>query len=868
VRRPALDTVVVLALTLLPLLGVGTALLEASAPMAGPPARSAGARVAEAGPAALGSLGGNWSTYLQSPGRTGANLLERTLSPSNASQLAIRWTVKTSGSDFSSPTVVNGTVYAGSWNGYEYALNASNGSVVWKTFLGTDPNCSWGSPMGVAGAATVWNGTVYVGGGNDYWYALSAANGSVEWKIKVIDDSPSGGAYNWASPLLADGAEYIGIASCIDSPLVQGKILMVNLSGNHSILHTFDTVPNGQIGATIWTTSAYDAGSNTVWVATGNDDGSTSQKLAQSILALNASTLTLLGSWEVPGVNGSDSDFGGGPILFHDASGRLLVGAENKNGVFYALNRSNVTTNGSWKPVWEDASASGFSPAAFDGTTLYLGCGSAVINGTSFSGSVQALNPSNGSVLWTQGTDGMVYGGLAYANGLVFEGSGTTEEVLDASTGAILSTLSVPSGQYIDGAPSVADGQVFFESGDDSTNGAFLAAGIPFHAGLTSGPTNGSAPWPVQFHGMPTGGAPPYNFTWTFGDGTTSYASSPLHSFAAGIFNTSVAIRDSANHSGSANVTVAVTNPLTAGISSSPRAGPAPWNVSFVGSAAYGSGPPYTYSWSFGDGSPNATGVSVRHEFATPGSFPVKLTVSDSIGRTANSTVVVTVSGAFAAALVSNVSSGTAPLTVGFMATGTNGTAPYTFDWSFGDSTPNASGASVSHTYVRAGAYTATLTATDSAGVQRVRTSSITVAAAPVPLATALSLSNRTAGCPSPSWVTEGVAQASGGTPPYVDSWSFGDGSGTVVGAFVNHTFARSGTYTVTLTTTDGNLTTASASERISVTIATCGPASHPGVSVPPSEVFPIWLGVALAAAVVVLILSFVLVAWRRRRRS
>ncbi|MCI4321508.1 MAG: hypothetical protein L3K05_04290, partial [Thermoplasmata archaeon] len=66
-------------------------------------------RALSARPAASSSLGGNWSTYLQNPGRTAANLAERTLSPSNASRLAIEWRIKSNGSDFGSPTIVNGT---------------------------------------------------------------------------------------------------------------------------------------------------------------------------------------------------------------------------------------------------------------------------------------------------------------------------------------------------------------------------------------------------------------------------------------------------------------------------------------------------------------------------------------------------------------------------------------------------------------------------------------------------------------------------------------------------------------------------------------------------------------------------------------
>jgi outer membrane protein assembly factor BamB len=67
-----------------------------------------------------------------------------------------------------------------------------------------------------------------------------------------------------------------------------------------------------------------------------------------AIVALDATTLSLKGSWQIPpGEASSDSDFGAGATLFDDPSGRALVGAANKDGYFYALDRSTLTE------VWE-----------------------------------------------------------------------------------------------------------------------------------------------------------------------------------------------------------------------------------------------------------------------------------------------------------------------------------------------------------------------------------------------------------------------------------------------------------------------------------------------------------------------------------
>ena len=51
-------------------------------------------------------------------------------------QLSKLWTFKTGGIIAASAAVVEGTVYVGSWDGYEYALDQMTGTLKWKTFLG------------------------------------------------------------------------------------------------------------------------------------------------------------------------------------------------------------------------------------------------------------------------------------------------------------------------------------------------------------------------------------------------------------------------------------------------------------------------------------------------------------------------------------------------------------------------------------------------------------------------------------------------------------------------------------------------------------------------------------------------------------
>ncbi|MBE3102564.1 MAG: PEGA domain-containing protein, partial [Firmicutes bacterium] len=61
-------------------------------------------------------------------------------------------------------------------------------------------------------------------------------------------------------------------------------------------------------------------------------------------------------------------------------------------------------------------------------------------------------------------------------------------------------------------------------------------------------------------------------------------------------------------------------------------------NFSFDGSSSYGPSTITDYEWDFGDGSTAETGEQVDHKFATPGTYPVTLKVTDQDGENAKET--------------------------------------------------------------------------------------------------------------------------------------------------------------------------------------------------------------------------------------
>lgn len=232
----------------------------------------------------------------------------------------------------------------------------------------------------------------------------------------------------------------------------------------------------------------------------------------------------------------------------------------------------------------------------------------------------------------------------------------------------------------------------------------------------TASPTSGYAPLTVQFSPNVSGGRAPYTYRWQFGDGYTSALANPTHTFqSAGTYSVMLTVTDADQRTAGSMVPVTANAApsLTAYAGGTPTSGIAPLTVEFSGSASSGVGP-YSYSWTFGDGS-SATGPVVTHTYASAGTYNAILTVTDSQARTARDTVTISVS-APVMPLTCNLSatptSGSAPLTVSFTGSASGGLGGYSYQLRFGDGTSTPA-ASAAHTYTSAGDFWAVLTVTD-----------------------------------------------------------------------------------------------------------------------------------------------------------
>jgi outer membrane protein assembly factor BamB len=494
-------------------------------------------------------------TYLHTDSRTAAAGGETVITASNAANLSLQWSFPTAGPIFSSPAVINGVAYFGSWDGYEYAVQIESGLLVWKTFLGTVANeCGSGS-LGITSSATIDNGTLYVGGGDARWYALSAATGEVLWN--VTDGSASTGFYAWSSPLVLGSNMYVGLSSQCDHPLVPAALIDID-TATHSIVHWFNTTFNRTRGASIWASPSYDPWDGSILAATGNAGPATgSVPFGNSLLKFNATTLALLGHWQVPANQTIfDGDIGATPTVFLPEAGHPMVAVEDKNGIEYAFNATNISAGPVWTVTVAYASAAdSIAPAAWGGGRLYVGGSETNLSGKTVNGAVRAINPLTGSVAWTRSEWQNVETAPTYSNGFLAVASGHHLDIVNASNGRTIVSLTAPANLIT--APVISHGEIFA----GGTNGVEYSYGLPLDVRATA--TNGTSASDFDFDAAASGGFPPYSFTWKFGDGTQVTSKKPLnHTYSVpGTYNVTVTVTDRTGGVANATVTVTVATP-------------------------------------------------------------------------------------------------------------------------------------------------------------------------------------------------------------------------------------------------------------------------------------------------------------------
>ncbi len=154
------------------------------------------------------------------------------------------------------------------------------------------------------------------------------------------------------------------------------------------------------------------------------------------------------------------------------------------------------------------------------------------------------------------------------------------------------------------------------------------------------------------FSATAQGGVYPYNYTWDFGDGTSAFGSTVVHGYSApGTYTGQLTAVDQLGVTAVDVFAVEVfTGPGTAPPPNPPTVTRAVAGYSPSATAGCGSGPvtarltatvtggmaPYAYAWTLGDGGTASGGPNVTHVYASFGTYPVMVRVTDAAGASAN----------------------------------------------------------------------------------------------------------------------------------------------------------------------------------------------------------------------------------------
>ena len=327
-------------------------------------------------------------------------------------------------------------------------------------------------------------------------------------------------------------------------------------------------------------------------------------------------------------------------------------------------------------------------------------------------------------------------------------------------------------------------------TGTHTTTSAVIASIPAPVASFNISPSSGTTPLTVNFTDTSTNS--PTSWLWGLGDGATSTAQNPSHTYNTPGFYNIVLNATNSTGTGIRTVTSGVTAAIPAPVASftlTPSSGTNPLTVNFTDTST---NTPTSWAWTFGDGG-TSTLKNPSHNYTAAGTYNVSLTATNSTGsdsHTATSAVAVSVP-APVASFTLTPTSGDAPLTVNFTDTSTN--TPTSWAWTFGDGGTSTL-KNPSHVYTATGTYDVALTATNSTGSSSHTTTSAVTATLQAPVASFTQ--SATSGLAP---LTVNFTDTSTNSPTYWH-WDFGDGSTSLLqNPSHTYTYSSPGPHDVTL---------------------------------------------------------------------
>jgi polyvinyl alcohol dehydrogenase (cytochrome) len=407
------------------------------------------------------SRSGQWRIAGQKLSNSWNQPAERSISPANVNGLTPKWVFTTGGDVSATPTVDGNAVYFPDWGGNLFAVEKDTGRLIWShkvsEYDGVEGAVSRVSPA-------VDGNQVIIGDIPNSKQAHKGANvisvdrqtGTIQWMTQV-DTHPA--AIITGSPVVFDGTVYIGISSSEETLALnpaypccsfRGSIVALDEKSGAMRWKTFDMPdnggqPGGYSGGAIWQPPAIDPKRGMLFAGTGNNytapaaveacqnatptaNCAAADDFFDTALALDLKSGQIKWSKKLQGIDtftgtcgfgaarptpgnpncpvpdSQDFDFGGaGPNLVGS-----IVGFGQKSGIYWALNPDNGSI------VWSTLVGPGSSlggiewGTATDGQRIYVAIANRfqlpytlVPSGQEITwGAWSALDVATGKILW------------------------------------------------------------------------------------------------------------------------------------------------------------------------------------------------------------------------------------------------------------------------------------------------------------------------------------------------------------------------------------------------------------------------------------------------------------------------------------
>jgi polyvinyl alcohol dehydrogenase (cytochrome) len=445
------------------------------------------------------------------------------LTESTVKKLRKAWYLPTGDAVTATPTVVDGTVYVGSWDDYFYAVDLETGKVKWKVRLASQnaitpyPGQNPRDPTSDGGLVTssAWyeppagaRPPLVIFGGGYTLYALDAINGRDYWEHDYSGQpgtrpSPNtDGTRIFSSPVVSDNMVLFGVD--VDGQKdARGYIVGANLAtGNPVWEYQTDVNARGAVlndgCGSVWSSGTLLRALSLVVFSTA-DCGFADALSADTVLALHIDNGRPAWSYHpnLPAVQ-CDWDFGATANAGATASGvATFLGLGSKAGTYYSLDPATGRLRWATNVVFGGFSGGFIATTAYDGQGVY---GATAIGdfGRFESNGPHLCDPSNprdkaaqnptdhafdaqtGRVLWqingtasfapTTVAGGMTFNGLALADDAI--------QIRDARSGKLIAQVALPQFNW-SGIATVGDALVFGLGSTYATTGAGIEVVTP-----------------------------------------------------------------------------------------------------------------------------------------------------------------------------------------------------------------------------------------------------------------------------------------------------------------------------------------------------------------------------------------------------